>query len=276
MRARNVESLWFDVAGKSSYAPLVLLHGFTGTHHTWDDICERLVNKHFLVTPDLPGHGKSVTSRGMEGMSLDSTSDALLEVLDRAGVERTAMLGYSLGARLALTFALRHQDRLTSLILESASPGIRNHVERQARRKMDYALARDIERHGLDWFIRYWQDTPLLATQKTQTPQVIQKISSERLSNTARGLAMSLTSASPGRMHPLWDRLECIKIPVLMIVGEKDEKYLPIAKEMKKHFAHCTLSVVKGAGHATHLENPDVFGEVVEKFLDGNSDGGLA
>lgn len=271
MRTRNnVRSLWFEAAGKSTYAPLVLLHGFTGTHNAWDDICKRLANKCFLITPDLPGHGKSVAFRAMNEMSLDATSDALLEVLDRVRVEKTALLGYSLGGRVALDFALKYHHRLTSLILESASPGILNRAERQERRKADDALARDIERYGLDWFVRYWEDTSLFATQKTLGQQVIQRIRSERLSNTTKDLAMSLRSASTGRMRPLWDQLESLEIPVLLIVGEKDEKYLATAKEMKNRIPHCTLSVVEGAGHATHLENPGAFGQIVETFLDGN------
>jgi 2-succinyl-6-hydroxy-2,4-cyclohexadiene-1-carboxylate synthase len=275
MNLRNVASLWFDVAGNSSNPPLILLHGFTGTHHTWDGVRRRLVNKHFLLMPNLPGHGKSTTFHATERMTLDMISDALLEMLDRMGIEKTAVLGYSLGGRIALNFASKHQNRLTYLILESASPGIRNRTERQERIKADAALARGIGRNGLDWFVRYWENTPLLATQKTLSPQVIKKIRRERLSNTTKGLMMSLRSAGIGRMHPLWDQLESIERPILLIVGEKDEKYLVIAKEMKKHFPHCSLSVVKGAGHATHLENFNKFSEIVERFLDGNLKGDL-
>lgn len=267
MRAENVTRLWFETAGKNSDPSLALLHGFTGTHHTWDEVRGRLGKGRFLIVPDLPGHGKSVGFRTVEEMSFDATSDTLVKVLDLAGVERTALLGYSLGGRIALNFALRHQNRLTCLILESTSPGIRDHKERQGRRKEDDALADGIVRYGLKWFVKHWEDTPIFATQKNLNSRVIQRVRNDRLSNTPTGLAMSLRSTGAGRMRPLWDSLGSLEIPVQLIVGRRDEKYLAISEEMKELIPHCTLNVVEGVGHATHTENPVAFWRIVESFL---------
>jgi 2-succinyl-6-hydroxy-2,4-cyclohexadiene-1-carboxylate synthase len=265
--------MWFEAVGKSSNDPVVLLHGFTGTHSTWADLSKRLMKEHFVIKPDLPGHGRSGASPTPEGMNLDAISDELLRLLDLLKVSKTALLGYSLGGRVALNFALRHQDRLTSLILESSSPGIQDSAEREKRKVEDDALAMDIERYGLNWFVHRWEEMPLFASQKSLGSSVIQSVRNDRLSNTGHGLSMSLRSAGIGTMMPVWDQLHRIRIPVLLIVGEKDEKFSAIAEAMSERVAHCTLKVVEGGGHSTHLERPETFHKIVEEFMDARSRG---
>ncbi len=265
--------LWAGTAGDRSNEPLVLLHGFTGTSHTWDALAERMTKEHFLIMPDLPGHGRS----GIQsvGMDLDATSAAVAEILDRileGGAQRkVALLGYSLGGRVALNFALKYQERLSCLVLESTSPGIQDRAEREARRKKDDALADDIERHGIEWFVEYWENTPLFAGQRNLHASVFDKVRRERLSNKAAGLAASLRYAGAGRMVPLWDKLQDIEIPVLLIVGDGDEKYRRIGEAMKLRTPDCSLVLVKESGHCIHIERPVEFGDALEAFLKGRA-----
>ncbi len=272
----NYYNMWFETHGEerssNASAVLLLLHGFTGSHFTWDRLCGKLSkDRFFLIVPDLLGHGKSsgIAPTNSKAMTLEATSDNLLRLLGVLGVSKTALLGYSLGGRIALHFALKHQDRLTCLILESASPGIQDPKEREKRKMEDDSLAKDIEKYGLDWFVEKWENLQLFATQKDLDLQIFEMVRKERLSHTANGLAMSLRSAGTGTMEPLWSQLGRLEIPVLLIVGEKDEKFLTIGEEMKKRMSsNCTIKVVTNAGHATHLENPELFEDIVKQFLD--------
>src|SRR5271156_1162560 len=189
-------SMSYETRGDASNDPLVLLHGFTGTHHTWDQLGERLARARFLILPDLPGHGASGGSPSRAEMSVGATSEAVAEVIRREGGNRkAALLGYSLGGRIALDLACKHQELLSCLVLEGASPGIERAEEREERRRDDDALADEIERRGVEWFVDYWQETPLFATQKDLPRAVFERIRRDRLSNSAQGLAMSLRSA---------------------------------------------------------------------------------
>lgn len=256
------EQLWFETHGDKHDATVVLLHGFTGSHLTWERLCSRLVENRFLVVPDLPGHGRS---GAVSVTNMDDTSDSILRVLDLLGIRKTALLGYSLGGRIALHFAMKYQDKVSCLLLESASPGIQDSKERRAK---DDSLAKDIEQNGLDWFVEEWENLQLFATQKNLNPEVIQGVRNVRLSHAASGLAMSLRSMGIGRMKPMWSELGRLEIPVLLIVGEKDEKFTMIAEEMKKRMINCAIKVMKNAGHATHLENPEMFEDIAKQFLD--------
>jgi 2-succinyl-6-hydroxy-2,4-cyclohexadiene-1-carboxylate synthase len=271
----DADNLWFETHGKKSSqkaSTLLLLHGFTGSHFTWDRLCRKLSEDcFFLIVPDLPGHGRSavLATPNSKAMTLDATSDNLRKVLDVTGVRKTALLGYSLGGRIALHFALKYQDRLTCLILESASPGIRDPKERETRKMEDDSLANDIEKYGLGWFADKWENMPFFATQQLLDPQALEMVRRERLSHTANGLAASLRSAGTGMMEPIWSHLDRLKIPVLLIVGEKDKKFMKIGEEMKKRMpSNCTIKIVKNEGHAIHLENPELFEEIVKQFLD--------
>jgi len=245
----------------------MLLHGFTGTSSTWKDLADRLEKESFVIVPHLPGHGRSGFSTSKTKMSLESTSDSLVKLMDDLGVRKVALVGYSLGGRVALNLALRHPERVDSLVIEGASPGIRSDFERKDRRLSDDALADEMEVHDLAWFVDRWEKTPLLSTQRTVDKGTARRLRQERMSNDKRGLAMSLRGAGSGRMRPLWGDLASLDVPVLVVVGEKDQKFREVAKSMADLIPGGAVRVVKGSGHAAHLEKPKEFGEVVGAFL---------
>ena len=204
-------------------------------------------------------------------MSVEATSDALAELLNvESDGRRAALLGYSLGGRVALDLACRHQELLSGLILEGASPGIGADDVRGERRAKDEALADEIEKRGVEWFVDHWEGTPLLATQRDLPGAVFQGMRRDRLSNSAQGLAMSLRSAGPGAMASLWDKVGALGIPVLLVVGKKDRRFAEIGRAMQERIPGSEIAEVGGAGHCVHLERPKEFADLVERFLAGH------
>jgi 2-succinyl-6-hydroxy-2,4-cyclohexadiene-1-carboxylate synthase len=270
MASSGRPSIWYETMGEPSNDPLVLLHGFTATHRTWDKLGERLVKSRFLILPDLPGHGRSGVSSSRAEMGVGATSDALAQVVaQESGKRKAALVGYSLGGRVALDLACRHQELLSCLLLEGASPGIEAEDVRTERRAKDEALADEVERRGVEWFVDHWQETPLLSTQKGLDRAVFDAMRRDRLSNSANGLAMSLRAAGTGAMLPLWDKIGDLKIPVLLVVGKKDRKYAEIAEAMRERIPESTEVEVNGAGHCVHVERPQEFAALTERFLAG-------
>ena len=88
-----------------------------------------------------------------------------------------------------------------------------------------------------------------------------------RLGNSAIGLANSLRGMGQGAQPSYWERLGEIDVPVLLMAGALDRKYVGIAGQMGIRIADATLSVVPDAGHAVHLERPREFIEDVRAFL---------
>ena len=263
----QIGSLWFETLGERYRdRAIILLHGFTGSHSTWEMLSKKLVDEdYFLVLPDLPGHGRSADSTAM---SVDRVCDSLLEILYDLKISKATILGYSMGARIALNFAIVYQSHTRSLILESCTPGILDEAERQKRRLDDESLGKSIRRRGLDWFVDYWENLEVFASQKSLDGGIRARIRNERFSNSPIGLAKSLEGAGTGSMLPMWLKLRDIRVPVLLLAGEKDEKYISIAKEMKRKMpANSTLSIIKDSGHAPHIEDYPKFENTITNFL---------
>jgi 2-succinyl-6-hydroxy-2,4-cyclohexadiene-1-carboxylate synthase len=124
----------------------------------------------------------------------------------------------------------------------------------------------------VEWLVDHWQETPLFATQKELPTQVFEAVRRDRLSNSAHGLAMALRGAGTGEMVPLWDKLEALRIPVLLVVGKRDPKYAEIGEAMHRRIGGSVVAEVDGAGHCVHVEKPDEFADIVARFLADRSE----
>src|SRR5699024_1158223 len=113
-------------AGKGE--PLVREHGITGTGDTWRPCIERWASAFRVIAIDLPGHGKTETP---DVPNMVEFCDELAEILHLFSIKKCDLLGYSMGGRVALSFSKRHPDYVESLLLESASPGLRTEAERE-------------------------------------------------------------------------------------------------------------------------------------------------
>ncbi|MEI3605451.1 2-succinyl-6-hydroxy-2,4-cyclohexadiene-1-carboxylate synthase [Pseudogracilibacillus sp. SE30717A] len=243
---------------------LVLLHGFTGSSMTWED-CVKKWARHFkVITIDLPGHGKTATKslRTMEAFCED-----LKTLLITMNIESAHILGYSMGGRTALTFALLYPEMVRSLILESASPGLKTKEEQEKRMETDALLAEQIMVNGVLDFVYYWENIPLFKSQKQLPAKVREKIRTERLSHRPEGLAESLLFMGTGRQKSNWGQLPDLNKPVLLIVGEVDQKFVSINEKMKNKFPQAKLEIVKKAGHAVHVEQVEKFVKIVREFI---------
>ena len=227
---------------------LVLLHGFTQTGRSWAPVVAAVGARYRCFAPDLPGHGDAEGRR-------PASFGAVTAYLGALKPERFALCGYSMGGRLALAAALALPARVERLVLAGASPGLADPAERTARRAADEALATRIEADGVAAFVEAWSAQPLFAGQ----PRGIADFArADRLRNTAAGLAAALRGMGTGTMEPVWDRLGELRMPVTLIAGERDEKFRAIAQRMASAIPQATLVIAPGAGHAVHLEAPQV------------------
>lgn len=247
--------------------PLLLLHGFTGSGEGWGQLRDALAERVTAITLDLPGHGRSTSPADPARYALSRFVDDLCRVLDALGLERTSLLGYSLGGRAALRFALERPGRVAALVIESASPGIAEPFERAARVAADAALADRIEQDGITAFVDDWERLPLWASQASLPPDARLRLRAQRLRNERRGLANSLRGAGAGLDLPVLGRLGTLDVPTLLVAGALDRKYAELAREMEGAIPGAQLAIVPGAGHAVHVERPDAFAALVLRFL---------
>jgi 2-succinyl-6-hydroxy-2,4-cyclohexadiene-1-carboxylate synthase len=252
--------LHVDVRG--SGPPLVVLHGFTQTGRLWGHFGELLAESHTLVAVDLPGHGDSGAVRA----DLPTTAGLVAEAVKaEVGVEACALLGYSLGARVGLHVALGTDLALRGVVFIGVTAGIEDPDERERRRQSDDTMADDLEASGdVEHFIDAWLSGPLF--ERLDANDAAQR--SERLRNTATGLASSLRLCGTGTQEPMWDLLPALASPVLAMAGTDDTRFAAHALRMTRLAPHGVASLVPGGGHAVHLAQPEQASRIVGHWLD--------
>jgi 2-succinyl-6-hydroxy-2,4-cyclohexadiene-1-carboxylate synthase len=257
--------LHFRVEGDGD--PILLIHGFTGSSLSWgEDLTAGLAQVHRVVAVDLLGHGESDVSPDPERYRVHELLKDLQEVLDALSIDRARWLGYSMGGRLALAGAVTIPHRISSLILESASPGLETEKERAARRRADEALAEGITLGGMEAFVDNWMGLPLFATQGKLPPHIRAQTRERKLKNDPTAIAASLRGMGTGAQPSYWDRLSEISVPTFLLAGEEDQKFTEIAERMDSLIPKATLRLIPMAGHAIHLENPFAWLAAVRTF----------
>ena len=236
--------------------PVVLVHGFTQNAGSWWPLVEPLERTNRLVAVDAPGHGGSA---GVEA-GLEDGADLMVGSVPGPA----AWIGYSMGGRYALHAALRHPGAISRLVVVSATAGIEDPRERSERRRADASLAERVGTEGVEKFITWWTRQPLFATLPPEAAGAQDRVAHA----TASGLASSLLLAGTGSQEPLWAALPAMTMPVLVVAGALDEKYVAIGERMVEAVGpNARLHVIPDAGHACHMEAPREFVRVVKVFL---------
>lgn len=262
-----MDDLRWEVRTRGAGKPLLLLHGFMGRGTSWAAHATAF-GRHFrVIAVDLPGHGRSGIPRDPARASVERTADDLATILHRAGSAPAHVVGYSLGARVALRLAVARPDALRRLVLESPSAGIAAEAERVARRAADADRAARLERDGIEAFVDEWEREPVFASLTGLPPTRASRLRSERLRNRPVGLAASLCGSGQGSMVPLHERLAGIRTPTLVIAGAMDPTGRARAEVVAAGIPGARLEIVPGAGHAPHLEAPRLFRSLVLDFL---------
>jgi 2-succinyl-6-hydroxy-2,4-cyclohexadiene-1-carboxylate synthase len=217
-----------------------------------------------VLTPDLPGHGSAAASRPA------GLAEAASSLGETAGPG--IYVGYSMGARVCLRLALDRPALVERLVLVGATPGLADDGERAARQAADEALAERVEQIGLEDFLEEWLAGPLFAHLTAE-----QAGRQARLENTTTGLAFALRRLGTAAEPSLWPRLSELTMPVLLVAGERDEKFTRLAYQMSEVIGpNAEVAALGDAGHAAPFEQPSGFATILAMWLAASPPGGRA
>jgi 2-succinyl-6-hydroxy-2,4-cyclohexadiene-1-carboxylate synthase len=254
---RDASQLSVERIGEGT--PVGLLHGFTQNAAAWGRFEEILSASHRVNAVDLPGH------RGSSDLRADLWQTAELVCRSCGPCD---YIGYSLGGRVLLHAALSRPDAVRRAVLIGATAGIDDDNERAARIASDDLLASELDASAgddrkLEEFLTRWIAGPLFAG-LTEDAACI----SARMENTGPGLASSLRLCGTGRQEALWGRLGELTMPVLVLAGERDERFRLLGRRLADAIGgNATFAVVAGSNHACQLERPVETAEMIEDFF---------
>lgn len=240
--------------GHSEPESLVLLHGFGGTHRAWDRVLTHLPAERYRpLALDLPGHGDQ--AQIPPPITFDGCAQSVLE----RSPERFVLAGYSMGGRIALHIALAAPERIDRLVLVSSTAGIEDPLGRARRREHDRRLADEIDAESIDRFVERWRTQPMFA----EDPPAVDKLArADQSRNSPAGVAAALRGVGTGEMTPLWDRLGALTMPVAVLAGERDHKFVGVSERMVLLLPEARLLIVRG-GHCLLFESPQLVADAV-------------
>ncbi|MDP9427268.1 MAG: alpha/beta fold hydrolase [Actinomycetota bacterium] len=253
--------------------PLILLHGVGENALDWDWVIPALARTHRVYAPDLPGSGGSARPRG-DDYSPASFGRFLAAFQDALGVERAAVVGNSLGGLAGLRLALDDPDRVTALVL-IAGAGL--------GRKVSLAL-RSLALPGYGGLAVAWGKRPPGAVQRVlgraallfgsprRTPAkwLKEQYKLARLPGFLEGQLATVRAqvSLRGQREILLDRLSSLRVPTLVIWGERD-RVLPLdqAREAISRIPDGSLELIPDCGHLPQVERPDHVAQTLVRFL---------
>ncbi len=258
-------TIGYQLQGHPDSPRVVFLHGFWGDRRSFAGIVERLGDRIYALSLDLPGHGQ--TSIGAN-CSMATVAAQIVALLDQLGFWPCTIVGYSMGGRLALSIALTLPDPtgLTGLILESASPGLADPIARADRRVRDEIWARRLELEPIDRVLDDWYRQPMFSSLVQH--RSFQQLRSQRLTQNGPNLARAMRGLGLGQQPNLWPQLPQITTKTLLIVGDRDPKFIAINQQMRAlNPGTIDLQILANCGHNSNTESPDIYTIALKSWL---------
>jgi len=246
-RVNDIE-LYYEVHGQGY--PVVFMHGFTGTVKRWQPQLEALSREYQFIIFDARGHGQSETPLSEEQYSADIFVEDILQLLVTLGIEKAVVGGLSLGGYESLRFYLHHPQMVAALIIIDAGPGYRNPARREEWNLQPEQSARLLETQGIEAFAASYgyPDYELLLQ-----PPI--------------GLAHTARKCIAQHDSLVIDSLGEIKVPTLVVVGEKDTTFIRGSEYMAEVIPGAQYVVIPGADHIANRDNAEFFNKTILDFL---------
>lgn len=228
--------------------PILLSHGYGASAEMWQGQVDALKENYRMVRWDMRGHGKTECPDDLALYSQALAVEDMAALLDHLAIERAVIGGHSLGGYLSMAFNVVHPDRVRALYLQACGPGFRNKESRAKWNAYAESRAQELEEGGLE------------ALQgQIETKLSIQR-SARDLANAARGILSQFDARAI-------DSLPGIEVPVLIVVGGDDTRFLAGCEYMESRIPNATHLVVPGTGHGVNIQEPETVNETLEAFL---------
>lgn len=254
----NDTRLYYEIVGRGH--PLVLVHGFSVNNRVWDDQFEVFAKRFKVMRYDVRGFGKSALPTVKKEYSHSKDLKALLK---QSRIGYAYIVGLSMGGRIALDFTLEYPEATKALILvDSTIGGFRDWS--RTWNELWESVWKEAKKNGVEAAKELMKNCPLFkpAFEKPDVAfrltQMISDYSGWHFVNTD-----PLRSLDP----PAIDRLQEIKVPTLIIVGERDLPDFHIIADILNKIQDSKRITLKGAGHVSNMETPREFNEAILGFL---------
>ena len=247
--AQGGVNIYYETHGEG---PVILLsHGYSATAEMWKGQIAPLSKAHKLVLWDMRGHGQSDYPDDPNEYSEEKTVSDMAAILDAVGAKQAIIGGLSLGGYMSLAFHATHPERTRALLIIDTGPGFKKDEAREGWNQNARRTADRYDKEGLG----------LLGGGSAERRDARHR--------DATGLARAARGMLTQKNARVIESLPNIKVPSLVVVGEKDTPFLAASDYMTAKIAGAQKAVIPNAGHAANIDNPVAFNAALENFLNG-------
>lgn len=256
IRTGNINT-YFEQHGESG-PPLVFIHGAGASHDMWKPQAEHFSKAYNVITYDLRGHQQSEGSD--DNYTCELFADDLHQLIDRLGIQEPVIIGLSLGGMVAQEYAVKYKSNLKGLVLadtavaSALTPSDKMLKAVYPKFMVKWTIKRMSDERYADWSFRYFE----------MNDEIRNYLKSEQLKLSKEELLKVTDAIYSFNLLPL----ESIEVPTLVILGENERKAVfPHADRIVELIKNSRKVIIPGVGHASNLENPEVFNRELEDFL---------
>jgi pimeloyl-ACP methyl ester carboxylesterase len=258
--------LFYESVGTGS--AIIFVHEFGGSHWSWEPQLNYFSRRHQCITYAARGYPPSDVPEDVEKYSQARAADDIVDVLSAAGIDKAHLVGLSMGGFATLHAAIRHPERVLSVVAAGAGYGAEKDHEEYFKGISDQ-VAKNFEERGAEAFAKIYAEGASRVQFQGKDPrgwalfaERLGKHSSVGAANTMRGVQMRRPS-----LYDLEAEFKSLKAPVLVMVGDEDDHCIQPGVFLKRTIPRCGLAVFPKAGHTLNLEEPGLFNHLLAEFI---------
>lgn len=265
-KTRDGFRLFYEAVGEGT--PIIFVHEFGGSHWSWEPQLNFFARRHRVITFAARGYPPSDVPPSVENYSQARAADDIIEVLDAEKIDKAHVVGLSMGGFASLHVALRHPQRVLSVVAAGAGYGAEKAHEDYFKGISEQVAKSFQERGAKDFAPTYAEGASRVQFQE-KDPRGWQ-LFADRLAqhdslgaaNTMRGVQMRRPS-----LYDLEAEFRKLDTPVLIMTGDEDDHCIQPGLFLKRTIPRAGIAVFPKAGHTLNLEEPELFNRLVADFI---------
>jgi pimeloyl-ACP methyl ester carboxylesterase len=248
--------------------PVLFVHEFAGDHRSWEPQVRALSRRYRCIAYAARGYPPSDVPEDPAAYSQARAVDDAIAVLDALDVDRAHVVGLSMGGFATLHLGLRHPDRARSLVVAGCGYGAQPERQ-QAFREESNVVADAFATEGAAEVAKRYAVGPARVQLQNKDPRGWAEFAAQLAGHSSAGSAMTMRGVQAARpsLYDLTDGLAALTVPTLIVAGDEDEGVLEPSLMLKRTIPASGLAVLPKTGHTLNLEEPELFGRLLERFF---------
>jgi pimeloyl-ACP methyl ester carboxylesterase len=259
-------NLFYERAGAGT--PIIFVHEFGGSHWSWEPQINFFSRRHQCFTFAARGYPPSDIPESLDAYSQARAADDIIDVLSAAGIDKAHIVGLSMGGFASLHAALRHPNRVLSVVAAGAGYGAEK-IHEDYFKGVSAQVAENFEKRGAKDFAPIYAEGASRVQFQEKDPRGWRLFAERLAQHDVRGAANTMRGVQMRRpsLYDLEAEFRAMQTPVLVMVGDEDDHCLQPGLFLKRTIQRSGLAVFPKTGHTLNLEEPELFNRHVAEFI---------